>query len=158
MDDTALIATDGSLDSTSDSASAIRAIREAAAHVEHMLSRALEPHELTVAHYFVLQAMDEVKDEAMRCNELGKRLIGPAPDVTRLLDRLVSGGLVARYRDEIDRRVVHTSITGLGRVVLAAARPDVQRAEESALAELTLESRQLLTSLLRDVKRRCPGH
>jgi len=143
----------------SDAASAVRVLRSASAHVEHLLARALEPHDLTSAQYFVLEVMDEVKDkeEAIACSELGRRLSGPSPDVTRLLDRLESGGLVARFRDQKDRRVVHTRITPSGVGALEGARADVQRAEEQAMADLPPESRRLLASLLSDVQRRCPG-
>lgn len=138
-------------------ASAVRAIRAASAHVEHLLARALEAHELTTAQFSVLEIMDEMTDDAIPCSELGRRLHGPGPDVTRLLDRLESGGLVARDRDQKDRRVVHTRITALGRTVLEKARPAVRLAEEQALADLPVESRRILTSLLHDVQRRCPG-
>ena len=141
----------------SETSAAVRALRAASAHVEHMLARALEAHELTAAQFSVLEVMDEMTDDAIQCSELGRRLHGPGPDVTRLLDRLESGGLVARDRDQKDRRVVHTRITELGRSVLQKARPDVRTAEEQALADLPTEARRHLTSLLQDVQRRCPG-
>jgi DNA-binding MarR family transcriptional regulator len=136
----------------------VRALRAAATHVELMLSRALEPHNLTATQYFVLQVMDEVHDESLRCSELGKRLVGPAPDVTRLLDRLESVGLVARERDKNDRRAVHSKLTPLGVETLNRARPHVRQAEAKALADLCPTSRQQLASLLGVVQKRCPGN
>ncbi len=136
---------------------AVRGIRTAAAHVELLLARALEPHQLTPTQYFVLQAMHEVGDDGLRCSELGQKLAGPAPDVTRLLDRLESVGFVSRERDQKDRRAVHGRLTQLGVDALERARPDVQTAEAEALADLGTESRQQLVALLGDVKRRCPN-
>jgi DNA-binding MarR family transcriptional regulator len=136
----------------------VRALRAAAAHVELLLARALEPHNLTSTQYFLLQVMDEVKDDSLRCSELGKRLVGPAPDVTRLLDRLESVGFVSRERDKYDRRVVHSKLTTAGLEVLYNARPDVRLAEQQALADLCPASRAQLASLLGDVQRRCPGN
>ena len=117
-----------------------------------MLARALEAHELTPAQFAVLDVIGDMKDDAIQCSELGRRLHGPGPDVTRLLDRLESGGLVARDRDLKDHRVGYTRITELGRSVLEKARPDVRIAEEQALADLPTAARRLLTSLLDDLR------
>ncbi len=145
-------------ESDNDVEATVRALRAAATHVELLLARALEPHGLTATQFFVLQVMDEVKDEELRCSELGKRLVGPAPDVTRLLDRLEGVGFVSRERDKSDRRAVHSKLTALGLETLNKARPDVRRAEKQALADLCAASRQQLASLLGDVRRRCPGN
>lgn len=154
MDDRVVELNESSAEETT---AGVRAIRAASAHVEHLLARALEAHDLTTAQFSVLEIMDGMTDDAIPCSELGRRLHGPGPDVTRLLDRLESGGLVARDRDQKDRRVVHTRITDLGRSVLEKARPAVRMAEAQALADLPVESRRMLTSLLQDVQRRCPG-
>jgi len=145
-------------DETADVESTVHALRAAAIHVELLLARALEPHHLTATQYFVLQVMDAVKDEELCCSELGRRLVGPAPDVTRLLDRLESVGFVSRERDKNDRRAVHSRLTPLGLETLNKARPDVRLAEKQALADLCPSSRQQLASFLGDVRRRCPGN
>ena len=100
----------------------------------------------------MLDVIGDMKDDAIQCSELGRRLHGPGPDVTRLLDRLESGGLVARDRDQKDRRVVYARITDWGSSVLEKAPPDVRIAEEQALADRPTEARRLLTSLLDDLR------
>ncbi len=135
---------------TDTASSTLRALRTAAALLDRELARALDPHGLTAAQYAVLHVMGEVRHpaDAMACSELGRRLTGVAPDVTRLLDRLESGGLVARERDLKDRRVVHTRITPEGRAALERARPDVERAEHDLLAALSANDQHTLAHLL----------
>ncbi len=141
-------------------ATTLRALRTAAALVDRELARVLEPHGLTAAQYAVLQAMDEVRAPtgAIACSELGRRLTGVAPDVTRLLDRLQSGGLVARERDVKDRRVVYTRITPDGRSALQRARPDVERAETELLAALSTNAQRSLADLLLALHSATPTH
>src|SRR5882672_11152504 len=44
--------------------------------------------------------------EGLACREVGCRMISRDPDITRLMDRMESRGLIARARGEEDRRVV----------------------------------------------------
>lgn len=129
-------------------AQTVHLLRGVTALVERAVARALEPHGLTIAQFEVLKVMGQAFDESLGCGELGKRLAGPASDVTRLLDRLESVALVSRERDSQDRRAVHTRITEKGRQLLAVAGPDVANAESQALAALAAGDQQSLTRLL----------
>ena len=140
-----------------DTSKAVRALRAAAAHVERTLARALEPHGLTTAQFFTLQVLHDAHAESLGCSELGQRLAGPAPDVTRLLDRLETAGLVSRDRSETDRRIVHTRITPAGVELVERAVSSVRDAEEKALAGLDPVDRAALATLLAGIQRNCPG-
>lgn len=135
----------------------VRALRAAAALVEHSLARALERHGVTTAQYAALQVLADAERGSMGCSEIRTRLTGVAPDVTRLLDRLESAGLVSRLRDTTDRRVVHASLTDRARDLLSAAAEDAEHAEEMALAELSPDQRGQLSTLLHAVQRKCAG-
>jgi len=136
---------------------AIRALRTAAAHVERTIARALEPHGVTTAQFAALHILHDAKVESLGCSEIGQRLAGPAPDVTRLLDRLAAAGLVSRDRSESDRRIVQTRITAAGLLLVHTAMPSVRDAEERALAGLDPGNRESLTALLAGIQRNCPG-
>jgi len=133
-------------------AQTVHLLRGVTALVERAVSRALEPHGLTIAQFEVLKVMGQAFDESLGCGELGKRLAGPASDVTRLLDRLESVSLVSRERDSQDRRAVHTRITEKGRELLAAAEPDVASAQAQALAGLAVGDQQTLAQLLTNLQ------
>jgi DNA-binding MarR family transcriptional regulator len=83
------------------------------------VARELEGHDLTPAQYNTLRILRGAGDGGLACGEVGERLVSPGPDVTRLLDRLEKGGLIARWRDEQDRRVVRARITPEGLALLA---------------------------------------
>lgn len=141
-----------------ETAAAIKALRTASAHVEWTLARALEAHGLTTAQFAALQVLHEAEPDALASSEVGHRLAGPAPDVTRLLDRLETAGLVSRERDQTDRRLVFARITDAGRTLLGKALPAVQEAEEKALTGLEADDRARLSVLLAGIRRNCPGN
>lgn len=138
--------------------STVHALRTAAAHVERALAWALDPFGVTTAQFELLQVIAKHAHSGAGCSELGKHLAAPGPDVTRMLDRLDSGGFVSRKRDEKDRRVVHTQLTTKGEELLQAAGPAVLQAELSVFEGLAEAERQKLAELLRGVRRNCPGN
>ena len=138
-------------------ASTVHALRAAAAHVERSLSRALEPFGLTAAQFELLVVIDRLSGSGAGCSELGRHLAAPGPDVTRMLDRLDSAGLVSRNRDENDRRVVHTVLTDKGRQLLVEVGPHVAQAESSVFEGLADDERRHLTTLLQGIRKNCPG-
>ena len=101
--------------------STVFALRAAAAHVERSLTRVLDPFGLTAAQFELLLVIDRLSASGAGCSELGRHLAAPGPDVTRMLDRLDTAGLVSRYRDANDRRVVHAELTEKGRALIAEA-------------------------------------
>lgn len=136
----------------------VHALRTAAAHVERALAWALEPFNVTTAQYELLQVIERHGKSGAGCSELGKHLAAPGPDVTRMLDRLDNAGLVARKRDQNDRRVVHTALTEKGEELLCAAAPAVQKAELTVFDGLADRERAQLALLLQGVRRNCPGN
>jgi MarR family transcriptional regulator, organic hydroperoxide resistance regulator len=138
-------------------ASSVFALRAAAAHVERALSRALDPFGLTSAQFELLVVIDRHAGSGAGCSELGRQLAAPGPDVTRMLDRLDTAGLVARSRDSQDRRVVHTHLTEKGRDLLELAAPRVAEAEASVFDGLADADRHRLTELLLSIRNNCPA-
>lgn len=83
------------------------------------LSRFLRPFGVTPTQYNALRILRGSHPEALPCSEVGERMVTPVPDVTRLLDRLEARGLVRRWRDAGDRRVVLAKISKQGLGLLA---------------------------------------
>jgi DNA-binding MarR family transcriptional regulator len=71
----------------------------------------LKIYGLTRTQYNVLRILRGAGPEGMPCSQLGERMIARDPDITRLLDRMESGGFVERARSCKDRRIVNTRIT-----------------------------------------------
>jgi DNA-binding MarR family transcriptional regulator len=78
----------------------------------------LKPFDLSNSQFNVLRILRGAGAPGLACGEVGGRMITHDPDITRLLDRLESRGLIARERQQEDRRVVKTRITAEGLRVL----------------------------------------
>jgi DNA-binding MarR family transcriptional regulator len=117
------------------------------------LGRELKPHDLTPAQYNALRILRGAGDEALTCGEIGERLVSPGPDVTRLLDRLEARHLVARLRDETDRRVVRARITEAGLDLLAELDVPVERELRRLLGHLGEGKLGSLIELLEEARK-----
>jgi DNA-binding MarR family transcriptional regulator len=71
------------------------------------------------------------------------------PDITRLLDRLERRGLIERWRDERDRRVVMAKITPEGLKLLSRMDVPVQAAHRRELGHLGAKRLGQLVELLK---------
>src|SRR5262245_7670467 len=82
--------------------------------VRRRLARAVEDEGITLQQYNVLRILRGARGEPMSALEISERLIEEAPGVSRLLDRLLAKGLIARDRASEDRRRLECSITARG--------------------------------------------
>jgi DNA-binding MarR family transcriptional regulator len=73
---------------------------------------------LSGTQYNVLRILRGAGEQGLCCREAAERMITRDPDITRLLDRLERRGLLARSRDNRDRRVITVRITPAGQKVL----------------------------------------
>ncbi|MGB6428971.1 MAG: MarR family transcriptional regulator [Candidatus Acidiferrales bacterium] len=77
------------------------------------------PFDLSNSQFNVLRILRGAGAAGLACGEVGDRMITHDPDITRLLDRLESRGLIARERQQEDRRVIKTRITREGLRILS---------------------------------------
>ena len=106
-------------------------------------------HDLTAQQYNALRLLRAVHPGGLRTLELAGRLISRAPDITRLLDRLETRGLVARTRLSDNRRVVEVAITAAGLALLDALADAVLDCAHRQVGHLDAEQQGRLTELLR---------
>jgi len=84
----------------------------------------LAEHGLTLGDYQVLVYLSEAADRSMRMCDLADALRLSPSGLTRRLDGLVKGGLVARQPSDEDRRVMMAVLTPSGLRRLQKAAPD----------------------------------
>ena len=77
------------------------------------------PYGITATQYNVLRILRGSEPGGLCRNELRDRMLTRMPDMTRLLDRMEDAGLVARAREDEDRRMVRSRITDPGLKLLA---------------------------------------
>jgi DNA-binding MarR family transcriptional regulator len=100
---------------TRDQLSAWRAFLRAHASVTRVLeAELLAEHDLPLASYDVLVQLAEAPDRRLRMTELADAVLLSRSGVTRLVDRLEKGGLVARCPVESDGRGVAARLTDAG--------------------------------------------
>lgn len=86
----------------------------AAGHLRALVDEACERHGITQAQYNVLRILRGAHPDGYPRGEISARMVDRAPDVTRLIDRLESAGLVERVKGSGDRRLSVTRITRAG--------------------------------------------
>ena len=112
------------------------------------LDRVLSPRGLSLTQYNVLRILRGAGQAGLCRNEVAERLITRMPDVTRLLDRMESAGLVSRVRSTEDRRMVNTTLTRSGRDLVGELDAEVARVHEAQLGHFTNAELRTLIDLL----------
>ena len=119
-------------------------------------SRSLDPWarflkvsaDLTVPQYNVLRILRGSHPTRLTSSDVGDRMIARDPDVTRLVDRLVTRGLVARVRSRQDRRVVEVGVTEGGLALLRELDTHVAKMPKALLGHLGAKRLRQLADLL----------
>ena len=106
-------------------------------------------HGLTAQQYNALRLLRGASPGRVATLALAARLISRAPDITRLVDKLVQRGLVDRERPADNRRVVRIGITDAGVALLDELAPAVRQCHESQLGHLDPQEMATLVELLR---------
>lgn len=109
-------------------------------------------HGLTAQQYNALRLLRAACPGKVPTLTLAARLVSRAPDITRLLDKLVERGLVERERPADNRRVVNIGITVAGSALLDDLAREVQACHERQLGHLSAEEMDLLVDLLRKAR------
>jgi DNA-binding MarR family transcriptional regulator len=104
--------------------------------------------DLPLAEFDVLMQLDLSEDHRLRMNELADRIVLSRAGITRLIDRLVGDGLVARAKCTSDARGSFAVLTEKGHARLDAARPGhfaaVKRHFLTAFSQSELETLGML--------------
>ncbi len=93
--------------------------------------------DLTSPQYNVLRILKGVHPQGHPRCEIISRMLEPAPDVTRLIDKLVSKGMVQRKASDEDARLSVATITPRGLMTLDHLQPQIEAMEEYVASRLT---------------------
>ena len=107
----------------------------------------LKNEDLSHTQYNVLRILRGSPD-GLPCGEIANRMITRDPDITRLLDRLEKRGLISRWRESKDRRVVLARITPNGLKLLTRLDQPVEEAHRKQLGHLGKDRLRALAELL----------
>jgi len=90
-------------------------LRTHAALVRDLDAELQAQHDLSLHEYEVLLTLADAAEGRMRMSELATAVVLSQSGLTRLVDRLVRDGSVARVRCEGDRRGLNAELTDAGR-------------------------------------------
>ena len=121
--------------------------------LEAEFGRMFKQRGISHAQYNVLRILWGAGTE-LPCLEVAGRMISHLPDITRLVDRLESSGLVERCRTQEDRRVVLIRITEQGTKLVSELDCPVLELHRRQLGHLSESEMHELNRLL--VKARRP--
>ena len=104
---------------------------------------------IPLAWYEVLLILSSVGDRKLRLQDLEPSVLYSQSGLSRLIDRMVTAGLVVRERASHDRRGVCVRMTTSGQRAFKRAAPVyLNGIEEHFLSRMSNEERQLLRSIL----------
>lgn len=112
------------------------------------INNALKPFDLTEPQYNVLRILRGQSGAAMSLFEVQDRMIQKMSNVSRLIDKLLEKGWVARTECKDNRRKVDIRITEAGMNILNEVEPSLRQAFDMIDANLTTEQATTLASLL----------
>ena len=128
------------------------ALQKAADFSLRDVEQLLKSRDLSPAQYNVLRILRGVEPKGCACREIAGRMITRDPDITRILDRLETRGLIARERLRTDRRVVHTRITEAGLRLLKELDQPVRDLHRRQFRHLPARRLKTLAALLDELR------
>ena len=102
---------------------------------------------ITLAQFNVLRILKGAHPNGYPRGEIIRRMVEPAPDVTRLIDRLIKEELVERYESKEDRRLSLARITKKGINHLNKINPEVDKFIFNYSADLSNNEKEILSNI-----------
>ena len=106
--------------------------------------------DISVPHFEIMMVLQDAGSQHIA--EIGEKLLIPKPQMTLLIDRLVSLQIVARQTDETDRRQINVTLTDKGKGVLKDKDRVLRANFKEKLSCLTNEDLQELSVSLRKIR------
>ncbi len=120
-------------------------------HVKSKIEAVCTKYGISISQFNVLRILNGKYPEGYPRCDIISRMIDPAPDVTRLIDRLIKQGLVERYASTEDRRLSIARITKKGGTVLNKIKPKIDELNSLMSGTLNIAERKQLSILLEKV-------
>jgi len=119
--------------------------------VEHDLLEILRQRvpRLLVRHQPFLRGAGEA---GLQCRDIGERMLNRAPDITRLLDRLATRGLITRAVSSQDRRALTVKISPDGLRQLKELDGKLRRLHKRAMQGVEGDRLHILIDILEDIR------
>ncbi len=129
------------------------ALLRTASVVTRAFARLVEPAGLSWPQYNALRIIRGAGSGGIPTLAVRERMIDQGTTITRLVDKLETGGLIRRERSRPDRRQVLCYVTTEGRRLLDTLDPKVDALDEVVTGPLSRQQLQRFITLLEQVRR-----
>ena len=119
--------------------------------VEESVHRILKPYELSIQQYNVLRILRGQNGKPANLSTVTERMVDPNSNTTRLIDKLLSKGLVQREICKSNRRKVELFITPKGLNLLNILDPITEKNNAEILSQLDSADLEQLNSYLNNI-------
>jgi DNA-binding MarR family transcriptional regulator len=130
---------------------AVLNILVASSHIKSKVEIACAKFGISLSQFNVLRILNGKYPEGYPRGDIILRMIEPAPDVTRLIDRLIKANLVERYYSSEDRRLSLARITKKGKSLLKRIKPEIDSLNSLVSDNLNKAESKQLSVLLEKV-------
>jgi len=113
----------------------------------------LREHALSAEQYNVLRILRGRGPGGLSTYAVAKRMVSRAPNITRLVDKLVAKSLLRRAPSLDDRRVTNLEIAGEGLRLLSRLDGPIERSTRRAMEGLSEEEIRTFLDLLARIRR-----
>ena len=114
-------------------------------------ARLLREHDLTPTQYNVLRIL-RGEGKPLPCLEVASRMIQVAPAITRVVDQLLTLGLITKTQSENDRRIFEIDITPAGGRLLKKLDAPILELHSTLLATVSPNDLSTLIRILETVR------
>ncbi|WP_345328532.1 MarR family winged helix-turn-helix transcriptional regulator [Novipirellula rosea] len=119
--------------------------------LENRAARLLRNYQLTPSQYNAMRIM-RGEGKPMPCLEVADRMIQVAPAITRVVDQLVSRGLISKTQSSEDRRVFLVQLTVAGKALLRKIDAPIDRLHQTLLGHVSQRDLKSLIATLADAR------
>ena len=116
-------------------------------HLAGEFARLFKKYGISEPQYNALRIL-QGESKPMQIYQIAERMVSPQTDISRLVDRLVTSGLVDRERCGEDRRVVWVKLAGKGKTLLKRLAGPVAKLHQSQFGSLAKQEIIELNRLL----------
>jgi DNA-binding MarR family transcriptional regulator len=121
------------------------------ARMGYAFAKRLKSFELSLSEWRVCASLQLQPNQTL--SELSDHTSSDLSALSRIVDRLITAGLVDRHRNESDGRAVRIELTKTGRSLTRSITPLAQQYEDIALVGFTAEEVACLRDYLRRIHR-----
>lgn len=111
----------------------------------------LAPYGVSTQQFNILRIL-RAENDWMMMQDVKARMFEPAPNTTRLADKLVANKLIDRERSSDDRRVVFVKVTGKGISLLKKIDAEKRGPQYDFLENVTVEEAKNVAATLRKLR------